>query len=76
MIYVLVTLWLVFAFVPPVIAQRKGRSFLGFLLLSLVFSPLVGLIAVLIVMPDREALKGAEQTETPFNVEEIPGSYP
>lgn len=37
--------------VVAILAGSKGRSFLGFLLLSLVFAPVVGLIVALIVMP-------------------------
>ncbi len=37
--------------VVAIFAGSKGRSFLGFLLLSLVFTPVVGLIVALIVMP-------------------------
>jgi Mn2+/Fe2+ NRAMP family transporter len=37
--------------VVAILAGSKGRSFLGFLLLSLVFTPVVGLIVALIVLP-------------------------
>ena len=44
-------LWVIISIIPSVIAHRKGRSWFGFLLLSLFFSPLIGLIVVLIMSP-------------------------
>jgi ABC-type Mn2+/Zn2+ transport system permease subunit len=42
-------LWIMLAFWPAVIARRKGHSFAGFLILSLILSWLIGLIAALVV---------------------------
>ena len=39
--------WFVFAILAGAIANSRGRSFGGYFLLSIVFSPLIGLIAVL-----------------------------
>ena|SRR6266849_8936295 len=40
-----------------VIASRKGRSGLGFFLLSVIFTPLIGIIAALIVNPNQKKLE-------------------
>ena len=56
--------WFVFSLVPAIIANHKGRSGVGFYLLSVFFSPVVGLIGALIISRDqaeldrRIALKG------------------
>ena len=41
-------LWVLPSIVPGLIAASKGRSFMGFFLLSLFFSPVIGLIAALV----------------------------
>lgn len=46
--------WLVLAFVVAYAAARRGRSAIGFFFLSLIFSPLIGLL-VLLVLPQRTA---------------------
>ena len=46
-----IALWVIISIIPSIIAHRKGRSWFGFLLLSLFFSPLIGLIVVLIMSP-------------------------
>ena len=43
--------WIAIAFWPARVAARKGHSFLGFFLLSVIFFPLSLLIAYLV--PDR-----------------------
>lgn len=50
------TLWLALCLVPAFIAAHKYRSGTGFFLLSLFFSPIIGAIVALIVMPDYEAM--------------------
>lgn len=42
-------LWLVFAFVVAAGAANKGRSFGGFLAMSILFSPLIGAFILLIL---------------------------
>lgn len=42
-------LWLVLAFVVASGAKNKGRSYGGFLILSLLFSPLIGAFILLIL---------------------------
>lgn len=39
--------WIAFSFIVGIIAVNKGRSGIGFFLLSLLLSPLFGIIAVL-----------------------------
>jgi hypothetical protein len=50
----LIILWLVIAFWPARVAARKGHSFFGFFVLSLIFFPLA-LIAAYMVQ-DRTVL--------------------
>lgn len=44
--------WIIFSFLPAIIAPSRGRSFIGWFLLSLLISPLFGLILVL-ALPSR-----------------------
>ena len=57
-----IVLWFLLCFVPGIvvgmIAADKGRSFAGFFLLSLVLTPLIGLIAALIAMPTQGKAEG------------------
>ena len=43
-----VVVWLALSFIAGIIASKKGRSGFGFFLLSIVLSPLVGIIAALV----------------------------
>lgn len=54
-----VILWLLFAIGVGVLANSRGRSGIGFFLLSVLLSPLLGLIVVL-VMRDEKAAAEAE----------------
>ena len=49
-----ILLWVIFCIVPAMIASGKGRSGMGFFLLSLFLSPLIGLIAALIASPAQK----------------------
>ncbi len=49
---VIVILWLFFSVIAGVIADKKGRSFFGYLLLSIILSPLIGIIGALVAYPD------------------------
>jgi hypothetical protein len=51
-----IILWIALSFVAAAIAAGKGRSGLGFLILSLVFSPLVGVTAAVVAHPNERAL--------------------
>jgi len=46
--------WVVLSIVAGVIASNKGRSSAGFFILSLILSPLIGIIAALIAKPNEE----------------------
>ena len=46
--------WLVFAVIVGVIANNKGRSGIGWFLFSIVLSPLLGLIVVLVLSPGTD----------------------
>ena len=45
---VIVTIWVALAFWPARVAGRKGHSFLGYFLFSLVFFPLALIVAYLV----------------------------
>jgi hypothetical protein len=47
-------IWIALAFWPARVAGRKGHSFFGYFLLSLVFFPLALILAY--VVPDRNAV--------------------
>lgn len=68
--------WLFFSFVSAFVAGKKGRSFEGILVLSLVFSPLIGLIVALVMQPNVKALEGekiatGQSKKCPFCAEVI-----
>jgi hypothetical protein len=44
-------LWLVMMIVTGALASRRGRSVIGWLLLALIFTPVV--LLILLVLPDR-----------------------
>lgn len=46
------TVWMALCIIAAVIASNKGRSGLGFFLLALFLSPLVGIIAALVAGPN------------------------
>lgn len=55
-----VIIWVLVAFWPARVAQRKGYSFIGFFLLSLLFFPLALILAYVMTdrcaqMPERSA---------------------
>jgi hypothetical protein len=53
-------LWLAFSIIAGIVASNKGRSGMGFFLLSVVLSPLIGLISALIAKPN---IKNVEQAQ-------------
>jgi hypothetical protein len=72
----IVLLWLGLSVLAGVAAYSRGRSFFGFLLLSLIFSPLIGLIGALVVSRDQvvidaRAVSGGSQRKCPFCAELI-----
>lgn len=59
--FLIIVFWLVFAVGVGMLADSKGRSFWGFSLLSVVTSPLLGLIIVLIVSDlNKESARQAQ----------------
>ena len=68
--------WLILSIVAASVAGNKGRSFGGVLLLSLVLSPLVGLIVAFGAAPDAAAIDSkkvasGESKKCPFCAEII-----
>lgn len=53
----IVVIWLALAVVAGVIAANKGRSGLGFFLLAVLLSPLIGVIAALVARPNTQKLE-------------------
>lgn len=51
--------WLVFAAVPAIIAPSRGRSALNWFLVSVLISPLIGLILVLALPSQKDAPEAA-----------------
>ncbi len=49
--------WLLFAAVVGWLAYLKGRSAFGLFLISIIFSPIIGLITVLIMKPSDEIME-------------------
>jgi len=52
-----IIVWLLFACIAGRIASSKGRSFIGFTLLSLFLTPVIGIIAALCAMKQPEGDK-------------------
>ncbi len=48
-----IAVWFGLSLIAGIIADRKGRSGIGFFLLSVFFSPLLGIPVVLIIEPDE-----------------------
>jgi phosphate/sulfate permease len=49
--------WIIFSIFAGVIAKNKGQSFGSFFILSLILSPLIGIIWALVMKPNTEALE-------------------
>jgi hypothetical protein len=52
--------WFAFSIVAAVVASNKGRSGIGFFLLSLILSPLIGLVAALVAAPNTSKVEKNE----------------
>ena len=66
--------WLLLSIIAAVIANNKGRSGLGFFLLALLLSPLIGILAALIVTADvskveESKISSGEKKKCPFCAE-------
>jgi hypothetical protein len=55
--FVIFILWVILAFLLANTAVTKGRSYGAFLLLGLLFSPLIGFIILMVMGEDKEALE-------------------
>ena len=49
--------WIILSFLCGMLASSKGKSFFGYLFLSLLLSPLIGFIAVLIAKADNKKIE-------------------
>jgi hypothetical protein len=56
-------IWFALSIIAAIIASNKGRSGLGFFLLSVLLSPLIGIIAALIVSTDAERVEARQLQE-------------
>ena len=68
--------WLALSIIPAVIASNKGRSGFGFFFLSILLSPIIGIIAALVAKPNVKAVETAqintgEAKKCPFCAEMI-----
>lgn len=68
--------WIIFSLLGGWIAANKKRSFIGFTLLGLLLTPIIGIIAALVVMPntaalEREALVAGKNKKCPACAELI-----
>jgi magnesium-transporting ATPase (P-type) len=50
-IFLIIALWIALICLAGHLARKKGRSYFGFFCLSLLFSPVLGIILACIVMP-------------------------
>jgi hypothetical protein len=55
-----VVLWIGLSLVAGVIAAHKGRSGVGFFLLALLLSPLIGLLAAAVATPDTHQVEAGK----------------
>lgn len=68
--------WIIFAILVGLFANSKGRSGVGFFFLSLILSPLIGLIIALLVKPnianvEKNAIQHGENKKCPYCAELI-----
>lgn len=64
--------WIVFSLLPAIIAPSRGRSFLGWLLISLIISPLFGLILVLALPGKNTELRARDRDRQLGRVKDCP----
>ncbi|MDD5463173.1 MAG: zinc ribbon domain-containing protein [Methylococcales bacterium] len=69
-------LWGFLGIVAGVIADNKGRDFFGFFLLSIILSPLIGIVSAALARPnteelDKRKLKSGKTKRCPFCAEII-----
>jgi hypothetical protein len=56
----IILFWLAFSIIAGIIAGNKGRSRFGFFLLSVILSPIIGVIGALIAKPDKAKIERIE----------------
>jgi len=67
-----VLFWIILSLFPGMIAKNKGHQFFPYFLISLVLSPLVGFIWVLVMKPDEAGqVKSGQSRKCPFCAEMI-----
>ncbi len=69
-------IWIALSVVAAVIASNKGRSGFGFFLLSIILSPLVGIIAALVSKPntatiEKKQIESGEHRKCPYCAEVV-----
>lgn len=57
---IVLIVWLIFCWASASVAERKGRSFGSFFWLSLILSPIVGLVVALAISPNSSAVEAAK----------------
>jgi hypothetical protein len=70
----IIIFWILLCIIPTVIANKKGRSGCGFFLLSVVLSPIVGIIIALLVEDKIEKSKDRRIKELEEKVDQIQGN--
>lgn len=53
----IVIIWTLLSVVAGVVAENKGRSGVGFFFLSMVLSPLIGIIGAAVARPDQDTIE-------------------
>jgi ABC-type transport system involved in cytochrome bd biosynthesis fused ATPase/permease subunit len=66
---VVAAIWIVLSFLVAKFAERKGQNFLGFLLLGLVVSPVIALIAALVI--GEKTTSGRDELERLRTLQEL-----
>lgn len=56
----IIVAWFALSILAGIIAENKGRSRVGFIFLSLLLSPVVGIIAALVAKPNKAQLENDE----------------
>ena len=69
-------LWVGLSFIAAIIAANKGRSGMGFFLLAILLSPLVGILAALVAKPntistEEQLIANGEARRCPFCAEMV-----
>lgn len=68
----LVAGWILFSFLAAVLADRRGRSSIVWFFLSILISPLFGILLVLALADLKKQAAAAERATCPLCAEQIP----